>query len=142
MDTHAQQPLVIIGEDNPEMLALMQLALRDAAFEVQTANTGEGVMGLYHFALRSNRPAALLVVDGMMPLLTGYAVAERIRDEGDWKTPIIMLTQQDDLLDEPRGRAAGIVEFWFKENDLLNLKDKISHVLAAMPVLIRSQTAG
>jgi len=45
------------------------------------------------------------------------------------------------LFDEPRGRAAGIMEFWFKEDDLLNLEAKISQALAAMPVLIRSQTA-
>jgi CheY-like chemotaxis protein len=79
---------VLVVEDNPANLALMEYLLRAGGFHVLTANNGqEGVT----VALRGQPD--LILMDLMMPTLNGFEAFTRIRKNPDLATvPVIAVT--------------------------------------------------
>jgi DNA-binding response OmpR family regulator len=80
---------ILVIDDDPVIVDMLQLALEKAGYEVLSAIDGD--LGLALF--RREKPD-LVVVDIAMPGIDGYQVIEQIRGTGDepTKTPIIILT--------------------------------------------------
>jgi DNA-binding response OmpR family regulator len=80
---------ILVIDDDPVILDMLQLALEKADYEVLSAIDGD--LGLDLF--RREKPD-LVVVDIAMPGIDGYQVIEQIRGTGEeaTKTPIIILT--------------------------------------------------
>ncbi len=86
---------IVIAEDDEHQAELVRRYMAREGFEARVVSDG-------HAALESARSGAadLLVLDVMLPVLDGYAVCRRLRDEGQ-ELPILMLTaraSEDDLL--------------------------------------------
>jgi two-component system cell cycle response regulator len=82
------KPHVLVVDDDPDKLSLLEMALTMAGYEVRTAR--DGVEGLA--AMASFEPD-LVVSDVMMPRLDGYELARRIRENPQTKfIPIILQT--------------------------------------------------
>ncbi|MCU1676406.1 MAG: DNA-binding response regulator [Frankiales bacterium] len=80
---------LLVIEDEPTIADALRRGLTAEGFAVDVAADGED--GLWK-AL--NRPYDVVVLDVMLPLLSGHRVLERMRAEDVW-TPVLMLTARD-----------------------------------------------
>ena len=98
---------ILIVEDERKIARFLELELTHEGYEVQTA--GDGRTGL-ETAL-SWQPD-LLILDLMLPELSGIEVCRRLRHESD--LPIIMLTAKDDVMDKVMGLDMGADDYMTK----------------------------
>jgi two-component system OmpR family response regulator len=93
---------VLLVDDDPVILRLLEVNFRLDGFDVSTATHGTEALE----RVREIRPDAV-VLDVMMPGLDGYEVATRIRaDETIASTPMVFLTARTQ--DDERRAAAGL----------------------------------
>ncbi|MDO5144753.1 MAG: response regulator transcription factor [bacterium] len=100
-------PRILIVEDEKKIARFLELELRHEGYEVDTA--GDGRTGLDK-AL-SCKPD-LMILDLMLPELSGIEVCRRLRHESD--VPIIMLTAKDDVSDKVMGLDVGADDYMTK----------------------------
>ena len=109
---------VLIVDDEPRYLRLLEANLRTGGYEVTTAQ--DGVQALEVF---SAQPIDLVLLDVMMPRLDGYQTCALIKNNSEFKqTPVIMLSSKDGLFDKAKGRIVGSDEYLtkpFSRNELL-----------------------
>ncbi len=98
---------ILIVEDERKIARFLELELTHEGYEVETAVDGRA--GLEK-AL-SWKPD-LMILDLMLPLLSGIEVCRRIRHESD--LPIIMLTAKDDVSDKVMGLDMGADDYMTK----------------------------
>jgi DNA-binding response OmpR family regulator len=96
---------VLIVEDDPAILRGLADNLRFESHEVLTATDGETG---YRMA-REQRPA-LVVLDLMLPRMSGYDVCKRLRADGV-RTPIVMLTARSEEADRILGLDLGADDY-------------------------------
>jgi two-component system phosphate regulon response regulator PhoB len=101
---------VLIVDDEPDILALCTYHLARAGYRVSTATTGpEGLR-----AAREERPA-LLVLDLMLPGMSGFDVLERLRsDDATREIAVLMLTARREEPDRIRGLSLGADDYLTK----------------------------
>lgn len=95
---------VLLIEDEKNMVRFIQLELEHESFEVQAAYDGK--TGL-EMALHDNWD--LILLDVMLPGLNGIEVCRRIRAAK--KTPILMLTARDSIVDRVSGLDSGADDY-------------------------------
>lgn len=98
---------ILIVEDERKIARFLELELTHEGYEVETA--GDGRTGLEK-AL-SWKPD-LMILDLMLPELSGIEVCRRLRHESD--LPIIMLTAKDDVSDKVMGLDMGADDYMTK----------------------------
>ncbi len=100
------KPILII-EDNEQNLYLMRFLLEANGLQVVAAMNGEEGLRL----ASDLRPAAILL-DIQLPVMDGYAVAERIREQRELASvPIIAVTSYAMVGDRERILAAGATDY-------------------------------
>lgn len=109
---------ILIVDDTPDNLVVLEGILTDCGYRVRLAPTGE-------LALRSiaaNLPDMILL-DIRMPAMDGYAVCERLKQqEPTREIPIIFLSALGDVQDKVKGFEAGGVDYItkpFQVNEVL-----------------------
>ena len=123
---------ILIVEDERKIARFLELELQHEGYEVETA--GDGRTGLEK-AL-TWKPD-LLILDLMLPELSGIEVCRRLRHESD--VPIIMLTAKDDVSDKVMGLDMGADDYMTKPFAIEELLARIrvglkKHRASAMPV--------
>ena len=113
---------VLIVEDDPETVALVELYLSRDGHEVLTA--ADGVEGLR--IAREAQPA-LVILDLMLPKLDGIEVARALRQESD--VPIIMLTARVEEEDRLSGLEVGADDYVTKPFSPRELAARVKAVL-------------
>ena len=105
------QPAVetlLIVDDMPENLEVLDGLLRAAGYAVKAANNGRTALRL---AAEGQKPS-LILLDVMMPGMDGYAVLERLRaDEATRDIPVIFVTALAEAGDEEAGLALGVADY-------------------------------
>lgn len=90
---------ILVVEDSPEISALMSLTLRMEGFEVAQASDGTSAL----WAISQEQPD-LILMDVMIPGLTGFEVAQKLKaDPATRSIPIIFVTARYDVDDRVRG---------------------------------------
>lgn len=103
----SDKPTILVVDDTPENLELMQALLKDR-YKVKGAINGE--RGL-RVAQSDPRPD-LILLDIMMPGMDGYVVCEKLkRDPKTRDIPVIFLTAKSEIEDEEKGFAMGAVDY-------------------------------
>ncbi|MGW0809294.1 response regulator transcription factor [Nonomuraea sp. NPDC002799] len=97
----ADSPVVLVVDDEPNIRELLLDALELHGFRVRTAASGTEALA----CVDRERPA-LIVLDVMLPDLDGFAVAQRLRPDGDGP-PVLFLTARDTVADRIAGLTAG-----------------------------------
>ena len=111
--TGAERPRVLLVDDDPVIVRLLEVNFRLGGFTVDGANRGEEALDKAH----AIRPDAI-VLDVMMPGLDGYEVCARLRDDPELESvPIVLLTARAQEDDVARGYALGVVEYVTKPFD-------------------------
>lgn len=98
---------ILIVEDEAKIARFVQLELKHEGYEVELA--GDGRSGLEK-ALQGD--VQLVLLDIMLPGLSGLEVCRRIRQESE--VPIIMLTAKDDVTDKVAGLDMGADDYMTK----------------------------
>ena len=116
---------ILIIEDEAKIARFIELELAHEGYEVQSA--GDGVAGLK--AVQSFKPD-LLVLDLMLPGLSGIEVCRRLRASEDTNTlPILMLTAKDDVSDKVMGLDMGADDYMTKPFAIEELLARIRMLL-------------
>lgn len=99
---------ILVIDDDPAITSLLKRGLSYEGFAVETAKSGgEGL------TLARERPSDLVILDVMMPGLSGYDVLQRIR-AADEHLPVLMLTAKDAPTDQVQGLEAGADDYVIK----------------------------
>lgn len=127
------QPTVLVVDDDPGILKLVQLELLDQDMSVLTAATGDDAL-----RVAEEHDPDLIVLDVVLPDASGLDVMRRLRDYGS--TPIILLTAMDRDADKVRGLDLGADDYLAKPFNPEELTARIRAVLrrAQQPAASRS----
>jgi two-component system OmpR family response regulator len=99
---------ILIVEDEEKLAKFVQLELSYEGYEVSVVH--DGLSGL--MAARDQSPD-LIILDWMMPGLTGVEVCRRLRQTG-CQTPVMLLTAKDEVSDRVEGLDAGADDYVVK----------------------------
>ncbi len=91
---HTMRAKILLVDDNPNVRAFVKPALEDAGYDCVEAEDGWSALGM----VEDERPD-LIVLDIMLPDISGLDVCKEIRQRGD-RTPVVFLTIKD-RLEEP-----------------------------------------
>ena len=98
---------ILIVEDEVKIARFVTLELEHEGYEVKAAHDGRTGLGL----CESWQPD-LMILDLMLPELSGIEVCRRLRQTSD--VPIIMLTAKDDVSDKVMGLDMGADDYMTK----------------------------
>ncbi|MGB3516661.1 MAG: response regulator transcription factor [Elainellaceae cyanobacterium] len=98
-------PHILVVEDETKLARFIELELGYEGYDITVAN--DGLAGLT--AARDINPD-LIILDWLMPGLTGLELCRRLRATGS-KTPVILLTAKDDISDRVAGLDAGADDY-------------------------------
>jgi putative two-component system response regulator len=102
-----EKPTVLIVDDTPANLSVMSGLLKDS-YRVKVANSGETALRI----VRGASPPDLVLLDIMMPGLSGYDVCRELKaDPATRDVPIIFLTAMTATEDEKKGFEMGAVDY-------------------------------
>lgn len=110
---------ILIVEDDAAIVLGLEGALQDEGYETYVARTGgEGLR------LAKERQPDLLILDLMLPGMSGLEICKRLRDEGA-KTPVIMLTSKSEENDKVLGLELGADDYVTKPFSLRELLARV-----------------
>ncbi|MBZ5581338.1 MAG: response regulator transcription factor [Acidobacteriia bacterium] len=115
--------LILAIEDDPAILRGLADNLRFESYEVLTAADGETGYKL----IREKRPD-LIILDLMLPKLSGYEICRKVRTEGV-ATPILMLTARGEEADRVLGLDLGADDYVAKPFSIRELLARIRALL-------------
>ncbi|MCS5714225.1 response regulator transcription factor [Herbiconiux sp. CPCC 205716] len=115
---------ILVIDDELNLLRAVETGLEAEGFAVDTATNGTD--GLW---LAQENDYAAIVLDLMLPGMSGFRVCEELRRAGDW-TPVIMLTAKDGDLDQVEALDTGA-------DDYLTKPFSFQVLLARLRALIR-----
>ncbi len=99
---------ILVVEDEAKLAQFIELELKYEGYEVQVAK--DGLTGLTT-ARETNFD--LIILDWMLPGISGLEICRRLRLTGD-KTPIILVTAKDEVSDRVAGLDAGADDYVVK----------------------------
>src|SRR3989449_10985127 len=116
---------ILLADDEANLRRLVRSTLNDPQYRILEAANGTATLEL----ARTERPD-LLVLDWMMPDMSGIEVAQTLRqDTATAHIPIIMLTAKGQERDKEQGRALGAYAYLVKPFSPLELLEKVQAVL-------------
>ena len=121
---------ILIADDEPGIVLGLSDELKAEGFKVSSVGNGEEAVA----AVRKKKPN-LLILDIMLPRLSGIEVCKRLRREGA-RLPILMLTAKNEEVDKIVGLEVGADDYVTKP---FSLRDVVARVKA---ILRRAEEAG
>jgi DNA-binding response OmpR family regulator len=98
-------PVILVVDDEPDVVELIRRSLDDEGFDVLYAYDGLSALDL-----AEREQPDLILLDLMMPMMSGYEVAEQLKDNPlTAAVPVVCLTSADSLTARARAREAGAV---------------------------------
>jgi DNA-binding response OmpR family regulator len=121
------RPAVLVVDDDASIRVALERALRLEGFAVDVADGGRRALEL----VEARRPA-LIVLDVVMPDLSGVTVTSRLRARGV-DTPICILSARDEVRDRVAGLEAGADDYVVKPFELEELVARLRALLRRAP---------
>lgn len=119
-------PHILVVEDEEHLAIGIKYNLEAEGFSVTTAGNGQAALAA---VAATDAPVDLVVLDLMLPGMSGYAVCEAIREQGS-DMPVVMLTARTLVEDRIRGFDAGTDVYLQKPFDLDELLSIVRNLLA------------
>jgi DNA-binding response OmpR family regulator len=123
---------ILVVEDDPDISHLLEINLRDNAFEVDVASNG-----LQGLELASSRCYKLIVLDLMLPGLDGLEVCKQLRSQGI-TIPILMLTAKTTEFDRVLGLELGADDYLTKPFSIMELQARVKAILRRVDISSQS----
>lgn len=122
-----ERPLVLVADDEPDILSLVSLRLREAAYDIASAVDGRQALRV----ARERRPDAA-VIDVWMPEMDGYELTRAIRADTDLcAMPIVLLSASVRESEIHRGEEAGANDYLRKPFVPSELREAVATALIA-----------
>ena len=113
---------ILIVDDEPRYLRLLEANLRTEGYEVVTAQDGMQALEVF-----SSNPIDLVLLDVMMPRLDGFGTTQRLREFTN--VPIVILTARGEEQDRVRGLDLGADDYLVKPFSATELLARVRAVL-------------
>ncbi|HWI03666.1 MAG TPA: response regulator [Acidimicrobiales bacterium] len=127
---------VLIIDDDEDIRELMTWRLHSAGYETIGASDGAAGLTAVLDAAAAGAPPDLILVDWMMPKLTGIEVCQALRgNPGTARIPIILVTAKAHEAEVERGFAAGVDDYILKPFSPRELLGRVNAVLARTAVV-------
>jgi two-component system phosphate regulon response regulator PhoB len=118
-------PHILVVEDEDSLATLLQYNLQKEGYDVALAGDGEEAL-----LLVDERLPDLMVLDWMLPKISGIEVCRRLRQRNETRNlPIIMLTARGEETDRVRGLDTGADDYVVKPFSMTELTARIRAVL-------------
>lgn len=122
---NATDPLVLIVEDEPAQLEVLSYNLGSEGFRVAHASDGEEAL-----LITQEMQPDLIILDWMLPNLSGIEVCRRLRARPETKKiPIIILTARGEETDRVRGLDTGADDYVVKPYSVIELIARVRAML-------------
>jgi two-component system, OmpR family, alkaline phosphatase synthesis response regulator PhoP len=116
---------VLIADDNPQILELLEAYLEPLNLQVRLAADGESTLA----AVERDEPD-LILLDIMMPRRSGFEVCRLLKDDPRYRDiPIIMVTALNEMGDLERARECGAEDFLSKPVNKIELLARVQSLL-------------
>lgn len=109
MSISAERPTLLVIDDEPFNLSLMDGVL-GKYYNIQKASNGSAALELAYA-----NPPDLILIDVMMPLMDGFEVCRRLKNNAaTMHVPVIFITAKNEIKDEELGFSVGASDFIHK----------------------------
>jgi len=115
---------ILLVDDETELTAPLSRVLQQEGYQVDVAQTGQAGLDLASQTHRDGTPYDLLILDWMLPELSGVEICQRLRQQGH-SPPVLFLTAKDTLDDRVQGLDAGANDYLIKPFELRELLARI-----------------
>ncbi|MBN2554998.1 MAG: response regulator [Anaerolineales bacterium] len=120
------KPLILLVDDDIDTLGLMELTLQTAEFEVISAHNGQQALD----AVKQHSFDAILL-DIMMPDLSGFDVMRILKHELEEVPPFVFLTAKNLPEDRQMGEGLGAAAYLTKPTTRGHLLDAVQAALSS-----------
>ena len=117
-----ERPTVLVVDDEEDIVALMRDFLEAAGYSVLTAHDGATAL-----ATIASTPPDCILLDVMMPGLSGFDVVRKVREASD--VPILFLSAKEEGNDKIRGLGLGADDYIVKSATLAEVVARVKAVL-------------
>ena len=115
---------ILVAEDNPELLMLMQHMLKKN-YRVLVAKNGKEALKIVH-----KTPLDLIVSDVMMPEMDGFELTQKVKEDPNYShLPVILLTANNQVDEQEKALKIGADEYLTKPFRLGELKLRIDNII-------------
>lgn len=127
------QPTVLLVEDEPAQREVLAYNLEAEGFNVQRATNGEEAL-----VLVAESPPDLILLDWMMPHVSGLEVCRRLKMRPETRgIPIIMLSARSEEVDKVRGLETGADDYVIKPYSIIELMARLrAHLRRTRPATL------
>ena len=125
MGQSESKPVVLVVDDNPQNLELLLAYLEEIDCTTDSAVDGTQAMEVIR-----KRPPDLVLLDVMMPKMSGFEVCRRMKNDSDTADiPVIMVTALNELGDIERAIDSGTDDFLSKPINKWELLTRVKTML-------------
>jgi two-component system KDP operon response regulator KdpE len=125
--TGAKRPLVLVVDEIPAVIRMLQLELAIQGFDVAGVEVGEETLR----AIEERKPAVVLL-EVVLPGIKGYKVLEEIKRRSD--VPVVFVTTQDNDADKAMAFELGAADFVTKPFDPEDIGLRIGAIVNQKPL--------
>lgn len=116
-----EQPTVLLVEDEPAQREVLSYNLEAEGFRVAEAENGDEAM-----ILVDEEHPDIIVLDWMLPVVSGIEVCRRLKSKPDTRAiPIIMLSARSEEVDRVRGLETGADDYVVKPYSVIELMARV-----------------
>ncbi|HEX2240410.1 MAG TPA: response regulator [Actinomycetota bacterium] len=117
---------VLICDDDPAVLRLIEVNLEIEGYEVLAAHHGEEAVAI----AQAEKPD-LVILDVMMPRLDGYGAAKKLKSLPETKDiPVVFLSAKTQQVDIDKGKSYGVADYMTKPFDPIDLIEIVERLTA------------
>ena len=115
---------ILLVDDEPHVLEVLKVTLEDFGFQLLEAEDGPSALQV----VRDRKPD-LVILDVMLPSMSGLDVCRTLREENGQEMPVILLTARSGEEDERAGYEAGADRYLTKPFSPLTLQTEVVKLL-------------
>ncbi|MGY3436876.1 MULTISPECIES: phosphate regulon transcriptional regulator PhoB [unclassified Marinovum] len=117
----AEQPTVLVVEDEPAQREVLSYNLEAEGFRVSRAEDGEQAL-----LLVAEEAPDIIVLDWMLPNVSGIEVCRRLKSRTETRgVPVIMLSARSEEVDKVRGLETGADDYVVKPYSIVELMARV-----------------
>jgi len=116
---------ILIADDEPNIVVSLEFLMKQRGYEVRVVNDGAEALRV----VADFRPD-LILLDVMMPSVSGYDICQKVRENPDWQDiRIVMLSAKGRDIEVTKGMAVGADAYVTKPFSTRDLIAKVGELL-------------
>ncbi len=116
---------ILIVDDEPSIIVPVQFLMEQNGYDVMVAFSGEEAMEII-----AEKKVDLILLDIMLPVIDGFEVCQRVRENPQWnKIKIILLTALGSDANVEKGLALGADAYITKPFSNVDIVEKVKELL-------------